>query len=259
MRPACGSPRAGRLVLGGRGRGLRSVPGSRRPVPSRPRPRVILRSVATCAEASQDQWVPVPLGSIAPRVEALGLAREAEAPRLAALGAPVDLARLWDGGRPSSSSTRVTAGRARPRRMCCLGSWLFRGSRWPRSRRTARRTPRPSRGRIGSPIGASRCSSTPTRGQRPSPTASSRPRRSSSSVQVGASRRSSRDGAATMRTPSPHTLHGSPARRSRSSRPRPTVPPFARAEAPATRPRLGRPVIVDVASPAAASTTPARR
>ena len=45
--------------------------------------------------------MPAPLGSIAPHVEALGLAREADAPQLAALGAPVDLARLWDGGRPA--------------------------------------------------------------------------------------------------------------------------------------------------------------
>jgi hypothetical protein len=45
--------------------------------------------------------VPAPLGSVAPPVEALGLAREAEAPKLAALGAPVDLARLWDGGGPA--------------------------------------------------------------------------------------------------------------------------------------------------------------
>jgi hypothetical protein len=45
--------------------------------------------------------VPAPLGSIAPRVEALGLAREADAPQIAALGAPVDLARLWDGGGPA--------------------------------------------------------------------------------------------------------------------------------------------------------------
>jgi hypothetical protein len=54
--------------------------------------------VALRAAAPQDQGVPAPLGSMAPRVQVLGLAREA--PGLAALGAHVDLARLWD-GRPA--------------------------------------------------------------------------------------------------------------------------------------------------------------
>lgn len=55
-------------------------------------------AVARGRRIPHDPGVPVPAGSPAPRVHALALAREPEAPELAALGAPVDLAGLAAGG-----------------------------------------------------------------------------------------------------------------------------------------------------------------